>query len=163
MSNKLFALAMTGLLTASGAAVFSALSIVSTPLTPSANAQAQRYKVVFWYTIDQANDGVLDNVLEVYGKLKVDGNDKYEIYRSRPLSREANQDVNLTTIYVNKPSITVNATLSDVDTASADDPVFRMDGFTLNLAAFEGREKTVRYRSGQGEGATLHMQVNRVR
>jgi hypothetical protein len=38
MSNKLFALAMTGLATASGTTVFSTLSIVSTPLTPSANA-----------------------------------------------------------------------------------------------------------------------------
>jgi hypothetical protein len=161
MSNKFFALAMTGLLTASGTAVFSALSIVSAPLTPSANAQSQRYKVVFWYTIDQANDGPLDNVLELYGELKVDGGTKHTI--GRPVSREANQNLDLTTIYVSKPSITVNATLSDRDTASADDPVFRMDNFILNLADFAGREKTVRYRSGQGEGATLHMQVSRVR
>jgi hypothetical protein len=45
MSNKLFTLAMTGLLTASGTAVLSALSIVSTPLTPSANAQVQAQKL----------------------------------------------------------------------------------------------------------------------
>jgi hypothetical protein len=41
MFDKLFALAVTGLLTASGTAVLSTLSIVSTPLTPSAQAQAQ--------------------------------------------------------------------------------------------------------------------------
>jgi hypothetical protein len=45
MFNKLFALTMTGLLTTSGTAVFSALSIFSTPLTPSANAQAQPQKL----------------------------------------------------------------------------------------------------------------------
>jgi hypothetical protein len=165
MFDKFFALAITGLLTASSAAVLSTLSIVSTPLTPSANAQAQaqKYKVTFWYTIDQANDGAFDNVLELYGKLTVDGDQKSLIDRSRPLSREVNQDVNLTTIYTNKPSINVNATLTDVDTATGDDPVFRLDGFNLNLAAFAGREKTIQYRSGQGEGATLHMQVDRVR
>jgi hypothetical protein len=45
MFDKLLAFAMTGLLTASGTAVLSVLSIFSTPLTPSANAQVQSQKL----------------------------------------------------------------------------------------------------------------------
>jgi hypothetical protein len=162
MLNKILPLALTALVTISGSTVLSAALVTNPLLTPSANAQAQRYKVIFWYTIDGSDDGWLDNKVELYGDITVNGRTVRHINRGNAVSREAGQNLMMKTIFTNEPSLVVNASLVDRDAASADDPVFRMDNLTLNLASLAGRERTVKWRSGGGEGATLHMQVVRV-
>jgi hypothetical protein len=165
MFNKFFALAMTGLLTASGTAVFSALSIVSAPLTPSANAQAQKYKVTFRYKIDQSNDGSFDNTLEVYGNVFVGSTKVGSISRNGARSKEAGQDLEMGSYITTDPSIVVSASLLDRDEATSDDRVFQLDNYNLtNLAARAGKPAvTQSWRSGKGEGATLFMIVEKVK
>ncbi len=161
MLNKILPLALTGLITVSSSTVISAALVTNPLLTPSANAQAQRYRVAFWYTIDGSDDGWLDNTVEVYGDITVNGRVVSQIMRDSAISREAGQNLRMAVVNTNKQSIVVSASLVDHDSTSGDDPVFRMDNFTLNLANYVGREKIVRWRSG-GSGATLHMQVERV-
>jgi hypothetical protein len=137
------------------------LSIVSAPLTPSANAQAQKYKVTFRYSIDRSNDGPLDNTMEVYGDIFVGGTKAASIKRNSAKSREARQNLEMGSYTTTNPSIVVNANLLDRDEATPDDPVFVLKGYTLNLANNVGRERTVSRNSGQGEAATLHMFVEK--
>jgi hypothetical protein len=166
MFDKLFALAITGLVAASSTAVLSTLSIVSTPLTPSANAQAQaqKYKVTFRYRIDQSNDGAFDNTLEVYGNVFVGGDKVGSIGRNTPRSKEAGQDLEMGSYITTNPSIVVSASLLDRDEAGSDDRVFQLGNYNLtNLAAKAGKPAvTQSWRSGEGEGATLYMIVEKV-
>jgi hypothetical protein len=162
MLNKILPLALTGLIAASSSTIISAALVTNPLLTPSANAQSQRYQVIFWYTIDGSNDGWGDNTVELYGDIFVNGQEIQKISRSKARSREAGQTLQMVDyFFTTDQSIVVNATLNDRDRTSGDDPVFRMDNLRLNLASYVGRERTVRWSSGGGEGATLHMQVVR--
>jgi hypothetical protein len=164
MFDKLFALAMTGLVTASGTAVLSTLSIVSTPLTPSANAQAQaqKYKVTMWYVIDNSNDGPFDNTLELYSELRV-GGARSVVKRTNPRSRERGNIFHLgTTRTITDRSIIINASLMDRDELTPDDQVFSLDNYSLDLAGNVGKQVSKSYVGPGGEAATLHMLVEKV-
>jgi hypothetical protein len=164
MFDKLFALAMTGLLTASGTAVLSTLSIFSAPLTPSANAQAQaqKYKVTMWYVIDNSNDGPFDNTLELYSELQV-GSVRGTIKRTSPRSRERGNTLHLgTTRTITDSSIIINASLMDRDEGTSDDQVFMLENYSLDLANNVGKQVSKSYTGPGGEAATLHMLVEKV-
>jgi hypothetical protein len=100
------------------------------------------------------------NTVEVYGDITVNGQVISQIMRDNAISREAGQNLRMAVVTTNKQSIVVNASLVDHDYTSGDDAVFRMDNFTLDLASYIGRERTVKWKSG-GSGATLHMQVEK--
>jgi hypothetical protein len=161
MLNKFLPLALTALIATSSTTVITAALVTNPLMTSSANAQAQRYRVVFWYTIDGSDDGWLDNTVELYGEITVNGRVISQVMRDGAIPREAGQTLRMANILTNKQSVVINASLVDHDSVSADDQVFRLDNFTLNLANYVGREKTIRWRSGGGEGATLHIQVER--
>lgn len=160
MFDKLLALAMTGLLTASGTAIFSALSIVSTPMTPSANAQAQKYKVTFWYVINNSDDGPGDNTVELHGTLMAGGDTVKVIPRTSPQSREGAEILQMGSYLTTNTSILVNATLYDRDELTPDDLMFSLQGRSFDLANNVGKQ--IRYKV-IADQATLYMYVEKVK
>lgn len=155
MFNKLLALAITGLLTVSGTAILSALSIVSAPLTPSANAQAQRYKVTFWYIINNADDGGFDNTLELHGTLMAGGETVKHIPRTSPQSRESTNILQMGSYITTNKTIRLTATLKD-----RDDLIFFLTDYSLNLENNVGKQIA---RRGAPDQATLYMYVEKVK
>jgi hypothetical protein len=161
MFNKLVALAITGVLTVSGTAILSTLSIISAPLTSSANAQAQRYKVTFWYVINNSDDGPLDNTLELHGTLMAGGTTIRYIDRASPQSKEKGHTLHIGSHTTTNRSILVNATLTDRDDATSDDRVFFLDnGYNLNLENNVGKQI---WRRDFPDQATLYMYVEKVK
>jgi hypothetical protein len=162
ISNRILSFALTGLVTVASSAVMIAAFVASPTMTPGAVAQEARYRLRFWYAIDQSNDGVGDNTVELYGEVRVNGQVVAGIPRNRAVSREAGQTLEMGSFTTNKESVVINASLTDRDGGSADDPVFKMGSQSLSLARLAGREKWFSWKSGGGEGATLHINVERL-
>jgi hypothetical protein len=159
MFDKLLALAMTGLLTAFGTAILSTVSIVSTPLTPSANAQAQKYKVTFWYIINNSDDGPFDSTLELHGTLMAGGDTVKNIPRASPQSRESADILQMGSHITTNKTIRINAVLNDRDELTPDDLVFILKDYSLNLENNVGKQIA---RRGAADQATLYMYIEKV-
>jgi hypothetical protein len=134
---------------------------------PMVAAQPQKYRIQMFLEITGANDGVLDNVLEVYGESKINGNQVATISRGNARNREAGQTIDLGQFETTENNITIFASANDKDILSADDPVFRIsNNGNLNLSNFLGalssKEKVVHYSSGGGEASKLHIRVSKI-
>jgi hypothetical protein len=129
-----------------------------------AMAGPPEYGVITYFTIDRSVDGPLDNTIEVYGEVRINGVLSSQIPPSSPQSRSAGGvpvGRGLRTVTGN--SMMVFAVLMDRNTGRADDPVFRMPAIQVNLAAMpNGGERTYSFTSPDGsKGSTLHVLVNR--
>ncbi len=126
-------------------------------------AAPPQYKVTTFFIIDYSGDGLLDNTLEVYGEVRINGEVNSSIGRNNPRRKEAGNSLNMGQKVVTGNSVTINALLMDRDDGTPDDRVFQMPTSQVNLAATAGSEKTFRFRSADGaEGATLHVRVDRL-
>jgi hypothetical protein len=162
MLNRILPLALIGVITAASSTIMTAALVTNPTVTSSAVAQQAQYRLKFWYAIDQSNDGVGDNTVELYGEVRVNGQVVANIPRNRAVSREAGQTLEMGSFTTNKASVIINASLTDRDGGSADDPVFKMSSKSVELAKFAGGEKWFSWKSGGGEGATLHINVERI-
>jgi hypothetical protein len=162
ISNRIISLALTGLITAASSAIITTVLVTNPTLTPGAVAQQTRYRLKFWYMIDQSNDGVADNTVELYGEVRVNGQVVANIPRNRAVSREAGQTLEMGSFTTNKSSVVINASLTDRDSGSGDDPVFKMGSKSVDLTRHVGGEKWFSWKSGGGEGATLHINVEQI-
>jgi hypothetical protein len=167
------ALALTTL-TGLGALPLTA-SALANKVTPTATiktlplvaVQAQKYRIDMFLEITGANDGPLDNVLEVYGESRVNNNQVATISRGNAKSREAGQTLNLGSYETTETNVSIFANVNDKDALSADDPVFRIgNNGNINLPVFLGgqtsREKIVNYSSGGGEASRLRIRVTKI-
>ncbi len=128
-----------------------------------AMAAPPQYKVTTFFTIDRSGDGPLDNTIEVYGEVRINGEVNRSIDRSAARSKEAGQTLDMGQKVVTGNKIDIKAFLKDRDTATPDDDVFQMQTSQVNLAATAGSERTFTFRSPAGdEGATLHVRVDRL-
>jgi hypothetical protein len=131
------------------------------------------YKVTASFTIDNSEDGPLDDTLEVYGEVRIDNNIIRSIPRNAAQSRKAGQTLSMGEVVVSNNTnnvntsrnITVNAFLNDRDTLPSDDKVFQSPTIQLNLAdvARAGTngvgERTFPFKSTTGEASTLHIRI----
>jgi hypothetical protein len=128
-----------------------------------AMAVPAQYKVTTFFTIDRSGDGALDNTLEVYGEVRINGVVNSSIARGSARNKEAGQTLDMGQRIVNGNSVSIKAFLKDRDTTTSDDDVFQMSTTQVNLPATAGSEKTFSFRSSAGdEGATLHVRVDKL-
>jgi hypothetical protein len=131
-----------------------------------AMAAPARYRVTTYFTIDRSGDGSLDNTLEVYGEVRINGAVNSSIDRSRARRKEAGQTLDMGQKVVTGSNVDIKALLMDVDDATSDDSVFQMPNTSVSLAATSltrGQEKTFSFRSPAGdEGATLHVRIDKL-
>jgi hypothetical protein len=128
-----------------------------------AMAGPAQYKVTTFFTIDRSGDGTLDNTLEVYGEVRINGVVNSSIARGSARNKEAGQTLDMGQKVVTGNSVAILASLMDRDAGTPDDPVFQMSTTQVNLAATAGNEKTFSFRSAAGdEGATLHVRVDKL-
>jgi hypothetical protein len=135
-----------------------------------AMAGSPQYKVSTYFIVDRSGDGPLDNTLEVYGEVRINGVLIKSISRDNAIDRTAGQ---FGPIFIEGSKVvtgntaTINAVLNDRDTLSSDDTVFEMSTATIDLEATTngphyGR-KNFRFISPSGdEGATLYVQVSKM-
>jgi hypothetical protein len=129
-----------------------------------AMAVSPQYRVTTYFTIDRSRDGAADQIVEIYGEVRVNGALSGQISRGMPQPKRAGDTVGMGQRVVPGSSAMISATLMDRNTGSPDAHVFRMPVTQVNLAAIpNGGERTYRFVSPDStKGSTLHVRVDRL-
>lgn len=141
------------------------------------NPIGERYRLKMWVTVLKSNDGFLDNTLECYGTLRVNGDVWWEIPRSAANAnqREKGQTIEISDnapyrkrgdftfdyFYDARTRFNLDLNLFDRDESSSDDRIGRFVQ-TLDLRSLAGNTKTWDWDSGDGEATRLHLRVERI-
>ncbi len=154
----------------------------------AANAIGDHLKIKMWVDVTGSDDGVADNTLECYGKLRVNGDTWWEIARNEAdqFKREAGQTLEISQdtqhvskdftfdyYYADKTPFNFQLDLTDSDSGSADDTIgsFSTGGLValpmfpnlLASGAINGPgEWTLKFGNKNDVATTLHIKAERI-
>jgi hypothetical protein len=133
-------------------------------------AGSPQYKITTVFAVDRSGDGLLDNTLEAYGAVRINGVVINSISRNNAIDRTAGQwgpnFMEVQTV-IKGSTATIDAVLMDRDTISSDDIVFQMSPTVIDLEATANApyygKKRIKFTSPSGdEGATLYISVSKM-